>query len=142
MRVQLVVLAVGCLALLVVWKTGVEALGQQQGFIPATSFAAVAPDVRLLDRATPPGTPVAANELEYPFLAHRPWIAHYFWDDNYSLTARFLERQLTARSAVVLTPAGSWFDFPVGFTNYLDAHARRVPVGQDMVWLFGNPQAR
>jgi hypothetical protein len=134
-RLPRLALAAVCLAALLAWKSGVETFGHQQGFIPADSFAAIAPEVRLIDRMTPPGTPIAANEMQYPFLAGRPWIAHYFWDDNDSLTARTLERHLTARSAAVLTPATSVFYFPDGFVAYLNAHARRMPIGKDMIWL-------
>jgi hypothetical protein len=124
---------VGCLVGTIAWAIGISLAAQP--YVPISRFSDIHPVIQLIDRSTPPGAPLLANRFEFAYLAQRPWAAHYFWDDYDLLTARYLERRLSSKSAVVLYPHGSWYFFPSGFQTYLDAHFARVQVGTTSVWL-------
>lgn len=139
-RLPRAVLVGACLALLGLWRVGVAALSGQPAFIPANTFAATVPAVRLIDRVTPPGTPMVSDQMQYSYLAHRPEIDQYFWDAPTLVSARRLEHGLTSRSVAVL--AGAWYYFPPGLMAYLDAHGTHRYLGQTQVWLLARPPHR
>jgi hypothetical protein len=122
-----------CLAVTTTWALLVNLVPQRYIFI--SRFSDVRPVVRLLDRLTPSGTPILANRLEFAFLARRPWVAHYFWDDYALVTSRELVRRLPGISPVVLKPRGDPYGFPAGFTTYLRARYVHLQVRRADIWL-------
>jgi hypothetical protein len=133
------VLAGASLTLVSLWSTIVLMPASRQ-FIPASTFSEIRPIVQIIDRATPPGTPILANRFEYAYLAHRPSVAHYFWDHHNIVTARDLEPRLRPREIVVLYPHGGLSAFPSGFTAYLNRHYSQIQLDGAAVW-FGDQVA-
>ncbi|HEX8917534.1 MAG TPA: glycosyltransferase family 39 protein [Chloroflexota bacterium] len=106
-----------------------------QTFIPASHFSAIHPIVQLIDRTSPPGTPILGNRFEFAYLAGRPWVAHYFWDTRTTVTAQGLDRALRPQSTVVLYPSTSPFSFPAGLKSYLDSRYAESQRAGAILWL-------
>jgi len=118
----------------VVWSAAIGAPGIRHYFI-ASDAAKVQSVIRLIDRYTPPGSPILTNRFEYAYLAQRPWVAHYFWNDNRLISARSLERRLSSTSAVLLSSYSDWAPYPAGFVQYLNAHFPRIMRDGEAMWL-------
>jgi hypothetical protein len=132
-RIPTQLVVAGCLALTIAWAAVINLVAQP--YVPISRFSDIRPVITLIDRSIPPGTPMLANRFEFAYLAQRPWVAHYFWDDYDLMSARFLEQRLPRRTVVVWYPLGSWYSFPPGFRTYLDARYRRLQVGGTSIWL-------
>jgi len=132
------VTVLGSLAIAIAWAVGIRVLGSERGYVIASRFSDIRPVIQLIDRSTSPGTPVLANHLEYAYLAGRPWIAHYFWDDHDMLSAQYLQRRLRRRSMVVLYPFSDRPSYPKGFIPYLDAHYAHLELHDAAVWLMAD----
>jgi hypothetical protein len=128
----------GCVGITVAWALIIGVLPTKQ-YLVTSLFSDIHPIIQLIDRSTAPGTPILTNRSQFAYLAHRPWIAHYFWDDHDVVSAQYLERRLPGRSIVVLDPSSDSLSYPTGFTVYLDAHDKRLQINGTTVWLTSRP---
>ncbi len=129
--VAAIALGVALVAGIVVRTGGVSPL-----FITAAHLSDVAPTVHLLDARTTPSGAILGDRFEYAYLAHRPALAHYFWNIGVLVNARYLERRVGAAQAVVMS-SGASSGYPPGFVRYLDARYRYVKLPTTTVWLVG-----
>lgn len=101
-------------------------------FVAAAHFSSIRPVIRLLDRSTPPGSPVLSDRFEYAYLSGRPDALNYFWDMSNLVSARYLSHHLATAVVVTSGPSG----FPPGFVKRLE---RRRPTahysGVASIWL-------
>jgi Dolichyl-phosphate-mannose-protein mannosyltransferase len=138
-RVSRTAIVLGSFAIAAAWSTGIGALASQPGYV-TSRFSQIQPAVRLIDRITPPGTPILADGFEYSFLAGRPWVAHYFWNDQSVVSAQYLEKSLTHRTVIARYPDRSRIAYPHGLTNFLSSHYVQMRVGGTVLWLVGRRQ--
>jgi hypothetical protein len=124
-----------CLAVATSWAISINVVSGS--FVTIPRFSDIQPVVRDLQRSTPPGTPVLANRFELAYLAHRPWVAHYFWDDRGTLSATSLARHLPHDAVTALYPYNNAAAYPAGFENYLDEHYPRRRLDGIMLWQMG-----
>jgi 4-amino-4-deoxy-L-arabinose transferase-like glycosyltransferase len=118
-----------------VLTAGVIGLGGHSPFyVTAARFSEVEPTVELLDQKSSSREAVLADRFEYAYLAHRPDLAHYFWNVGVLVNAAYLERRVHAARAVVLS-SGASSGYPAGFTAYLNEHYNRVRRPTTYVWL-------
>jgi hypothetical protein len=108
--------------------------GHSPLYVTAARLSEVEPTVKLLDQRSSSGEPVLADRFEYAYLAHRPDLAHYFWNVGVLVNARYLESRVHSARAVVLS-SGASSGYPVGFTAYLNQHYNRVRRPTTYVWL-------
>jgi Dolichyl-phosphate-mannose-protein mannosyltransferase len=122
-----------CLALTAIWAA-IVLMPTSRQFIPASMFSEVRPIVQLIDSTTSPDTAVLADRFEYAYLAQRPSVAQYFWDQHDLVTAHELEQHLRPGSIVVLYPQGDLASFPVGLAAYLDGSYSRILLHGVALW--------
>jgi len=133
-RVPAHVIVTGCLALTIAWATGIGALAARP-YSVTSRFSDIRPVIRLIDRTTSPGTAVLSNRFEYAFLAGRPWVAHYFWDDYDMVSVHYLERGLSRKAVAVLYPSSAVSFYPRGLVPYLDSRYLRIQLRGTSLWL-------
>lgn len=133
-RIPLRLLALGGVAVACAWATVLDIGGSSPLYVTAAHLSSVAPTVRLLEAPAFSAGPVLGDRYEYAYLAGRPALAHYFWNIGVLVDARYLEKRLPARGAVVLS-YGASSGYPAGFVQYLNARFRRVQTPDNWVWL-------
>jgi len=116
------------------WGLIIDLGGQSPLFVTAARLSDIQPTIRLLDCATQPGAGILADRYEYPYLANRQAVAHYFWNVGVLLDAKYLEKRLPRAQAVVLS-YGASSGYPAGLVAYLNTHYRRVDTRVNTVWL-------
>lgn len=131
--------AIIALSAVLVAATSLVIQDTSQPFVINTRFSSIAPIVQALRRTTSPGTPVFSNQFEFAYLASRPWIAHYFWDDHTMVASLSIERRLSQGVVSILYPYTDYLSYPPGLHDYLDD--RYIPYKFDhaTIWL---PTAR
>jgi 4-amino-4-deoxy-L-arabinose transferase-like glycosyltransferase len=127
-------LAAAGLAVTILWGILIARGGRSPLYVTAAHFSAIKPTVDLLRRETNPSQSVLADHDEYPYLAGRQSLAHYFWDVGPLIDAHYLERRLPGTGAVVLS-YGTSSGYPAGFIDFLNARYRRSDTGATSVWL-------
>lgn len=128
------ILVLGASVATLVLAAAMQGWAGDHGFIIAARFAAIRPVIQRIDRTTSPGTHILTDHFEYAYLADRPWVAHYFWDQHTFVSARVLERRLAPRSLVVQSQEQVWTVYPRGLGSYLRAHFSPSTVGNATVW--------
>jgi hypothetical protein len=126
--------AAAALAVVLLAAFALRPMATVTGFIPAPLLSATDPVADVLTRHVPKGASVIANRVEYAVLASRSPFP-YFWDDQQFISARTLESRLPKQGAVVMYPLWDPASYPHGFTRYLDAHFKRLTIGDSYVWL-------
>jgi hypothetical protein len=132
-NVRLPLAAVG-LAVTVLWGLLIARGGRSPLYVTAAHFSAIKPTVELVRRETRPSQSVLADHDEYPYLADRQSLAHYFWDVGPLIDAHYLERRLRSTGAVVLS-YGASSGYPTGFVDFLNRRYARTDTGATSVWL-------
>lgn len=128
-------LVAASLALAGAWAAVIDLGGPSPLYVTAAHLSDINRTIQLLDRTTRPTDRVLADRFEYPYLARRPSLLHYFWNIGLLVDARYLERHVQQAGAVVLS-YGASSGYPAGFTQYLDArYHRRVDTAANTVWL-------
>ena len=112
----------------------IDAGGYSPLYLTAARLSDVAPTVRLLETRSTANEPVLADRFEYAYLAHRPALAHYFWNVGVLVNAGYLERRVSGARVVVMS-SGASSGFPTGFTAYLNQHFQRISRPTTTVWL-------
>ncbi|MGH2443638.1 MAG: ArnT family glycosyltransferase [Chloroflexota bacterium] len=107
--------------------------GSSPLFVTAAHLSDIAPTVHAIDARTSSTDPVLADRDEYAYLAGRPALAHYFWNEGVLVDGSFLENRLQPPEAVVLS-YGASSGFPPGFVQYLDRRSAPQSVGVNTVW--------
>jgi hypothetical protein len=133
-RLPLAVLAAACVALTALWA-GLVLLPESRQFVQASTFSDARPVIRLIDRSSAPGTPVLSNRFQYAYLADRPPLALYFWDDHAAIGAAYLERRLSPGTIIVMQPHTDLVSFPPGLPAYLDRTYSRRRIGEVEIWI-------
>jgi 4-amino-4-deoxy-L-arabinose transferase-like glycosyltransferase len=123
----------GATTLLGLWTAALN-VGITRDGLAELSLASIRPAVQLVERSTGRSQPVLTDQFEYAYLAHRPSASEYFWDMQFSTTAKALERDLRGGDAVVATSEGS--SYPAGFVSYLESrNYPEVRTKAATVWL-------
>jgi hypothetical protein len=112
----------------------IDAGGYSPLYVTAARFSDVEPTVKLLDSDSTSNEAVLADRFEYAYLAHRPALAHYFWNVGVLVNTEYLERRVNRARAVVVS-SGASSGYPIGFTSYLNQHYRHVNKPTTTVWL-------
>lgn len=116
------------------WGLIIDLGGQSPLFVTAARLSDIQPTIRLLDCATQADAPILADRYEYPYLANRHAVAHYFWNVGVLVDAKYLEQRLPHAQAVVLS-YGASSGYPAGLVAYLNTHYRRLDTRANTVWL-------
>ncbi len=103
-------------------------------YVTAARLSDVEPTIRLVDARSMGNEPLLADRFEYAYLAHRPALAHYFWNVGVLVNAEYLEKRVNEAGAVVMS-SGASSGYPSGFTAYLNQHFERVSKPTTTVWL-------
>jgi hypothetical protein len=125
------------LVVVAAWAAVIDLGGQSPVFVTSAHLSDLAPTVQILDRTTHPTQPILVDRYEYAYLAHRPALAHYFWNVGVLVDARWLERRLHGSGAVVLS-YGASSGYPAGFVQYLNRHYPSVPTPVTRIWLLNS----
>jgi hypothetical protein len=115
--------------------------GHSPLYVTAARLSEVQPTVQLLDQRSSSGESVLADRFEYAYLAHRPALAHYFWNVGVLVNARYLESRVHAARAVVLS-SGASSGYPTGFTEYLNKRYNRLSTPTTYVWFLPRTDMR
>lgn len=134
-------LAIAAVAILAGWAALVNLGGPSPLFVTAAHLADVRPVVAILTKHTRPGDAVLADRYEYPYLARRRALAHYFWNVGVLVNARYLETRLPGARAAVMS-YGASSGFPAGTRAYLDSRYRRTDTGTASVWILPENKKR
>ncbi len=116
------------------WALIIDLGGQSPLFVTAARLSDIRPTIRLLDCTTQANAPILADRDEYPYLANRQAVAHYFWNVGVLVDAKYLEQRLPHAQAMVLS-YGASSGYPAGLVAYLNAHYRRAETRANTVWL-------
>jgi len=116
------------------WGLIIDLGGQSPLFVTAARLSDIQPTIRLLDCTTQAHAAILADRDEYPYLANRQAVAHYFWNVGVLVNAKYLEQRLPHAQAMVLS-YGASSGYPAGLVAYLNAHYRRVDTRANTVWL-------
>ncbi len=120
-----------------VWGLIIDLGGQSPLFVTAARLSDIRPTIRLLDCTTQAHATILADRDEYPYLANRQAVAHYFWNVGVLVSAKYLEQRLLHTQAVVLS-YGASSGYPAGlvpYLNKLNTHYHRVDTRANTVWL-------
>lgn len=123
---------IGSVAL--VWGLIIDLGGQSPLFVTTARLSDIQPTIRLLDCTTQADAAILADRYEYPYLANRQAVAHYFWNVGVLVNAKYLEQSLSHAQAMVLS-YGASSGYPAGLVAYLNTHYRRVETRANTVWL-------
>jgi hypothetical protein len=130
------ILSVGAILIGVaaLWAIVLVSFGPSPLYVTAAQLSDVQPTLTTLKRETPSNGAVLSDQLEYQFLARRPALDDYFWNDGVLVNARYLEQQAPRASAVVMS-YGASSGFPRGFKGWLDRRYTRIDLTTATVWL-------
>ncbi|MDQ2745298.1 MAG: glycosyltransferase family 39 protein [Chloroflexota bacterium] len=116
------------------WALIIDLGGQSPLFVTAARLSDIQPTIRLVDCTTQANAPILTDRDEYPYLANRQEVAHYFWNVGVLVDAKYLEQRLPHAQAVVLS-YGASSGYPAGLVAYLNTHYRRIDTRANTVWL-------
>ncbi|MGI8826109.1 MAG: ArnT family glycosyltransferase [Chloroflexota bacterium] len=116
------------------WGGLIDLGGPSPMKVTAAHISDIEPVVTLIDRKTTHAEPILADRFEYPYLARREPLAHYFWNVGVLVNDRYLER-LVHRSSLVVLSYGASSGYPPGFLTYLDRRYPRLNTRANTVWL-------
>ncbi len=116
------------------WGLIIDLGGRSPLFVTAARLSDIQPTIHLLDCTTQDDAGILDDRDEYPYLANRRAVAHYFWNVGVLVDAEFLEKRLPRAQAVVLS-YGASSGYPAGLVSYLNTHYRRVDTPANTVWL-------
>ncbi|HZU13137.1 MAG TPA: glycosyltransferase family 39 protein [Chloroflexota bacterium] len=117
------------------WALLIDRGGPSPLYVTAAHLSSVMPAVEVLDRETKPSAPILADQYEYAYLAHRPALAHYFWNVGVIVSKTYLERRLGGAGAIVLSHGAS-SGYPRGFVAYVRSrHYRTFDLNGTIVWV-------
>lgn len=102
-------------------------------FVTAAHLSAIHKTIVAIDRETGATDRILADRYEYPYLANRTPLAHYFWNIGIIVNASFLERRVP-RSRLVVLSEGASSGYPPGFVQYLDGRYPRTKTGTTTIW--------
>jgi len=126
------VILIGSVAL--VWGLIIDLGGQSPFFVTAARLSDIEPTIHLLDCSTREDAGILDDRYEYPYLANRRAVAHYFWNVGVLVDAKYLEKRLPRAEAVVLS-YGASSGYPAGLVSYLNTHYRRLDTRANTIWL-------